>query len=55
MDNRPGRIIWQYRYHDHIIRDESEYRQIWQYIDENPIQWELDEYNPQNNPKEILL
>lgn len=55
MDNRPGRIIWQYRYHDHIIRDDSEYRQIWQYIDENPIQWELDEYNPQNNPKEILL
>jgi len=36
--------IWQSRFHDHIIRDESEYRRIWQYIDENPARWSEDGY-----------
>lgn len=36
--------LWQRNYYDHIIRNEQEYQQIWQYIDDNPIKWELDEY-----------
>ena len=39
-----GFSIWQKLYYDHIIRDESEYQRIWQYIDENPIRWNEDEY-----------
>ncbi len=27
--------IWQRSYHDHIIRDEKDYRKIWEYIDTN--------------------
>jgi len=31
-----GESIWQRSYHDRIIRNEEEYQQIWQYIEENP-------------------
>ena len=43
-DNITGRKIWHFRYHDHIIRNETEYQRIWQYIDENPIRWAEDEF-----------
>ena len=39
-----GFDMWQTSYHDRIIRDEGDYRQIWQYIDENPARWQEDEY-----------
>jgi len=39
-----GYSIWQKSYHDHIIRDEAEYKLIWQYIDENPATWTDDCY-----------
>ena len=31
--------LWQSNYHDHIIRNETEYRQISDYIIRNPIEW----------------
>lgn len=36
--------VWQKSYYDHIIRKESEYREIRQYIDTNPLKWEIDAY-----------
>ena len=39
-----GRIVWQRSYHDHVIRTEKQYLKIWEYIDNNPIKWELDCY-----------
>jgi len=36
--------IWQKKYHDHIIRNEEDYLNIWRYIDENPIKWKEDRY-----------
>ncbi len=36
--------IWQRGYHEHIIRNETSYLEIWQYIDNNPQKWELDKY-----------
>ena len=39
-----GYSIWQKSYHNHIIRDDTEYQKIWKYIDENPMRWEEDEY-----------
>jgi len=39
-----GFSIWQRSYHDRIIRDEEEYIRIWRYIDENPLNWDNDEY-----------
>jgi REP element-mobilizing transposase RayT len=39
-----GYSIWQRGYHDHIIRNQDEYRHICQYIDENPAKWVEDRY-----------
>ncbi len=39
-----GYSIWQRSYYDHIIRNQLDYERIWQYIDNNPSKWELDEY-----------
>ena len=36
--------IWQSRFYDHIIRTQKDYDQIWEYIDTNPIKWEIDKY-----------
>lgn len=54
-DNVKGRKIWQYRYHDHIIRNEKEYQVISKYICENPQKWEQDCYHPQNNKLEVQI
>ncbi len=42
--NTQGIKCWQRSYHDHIIRNEKSYKQIWQYIDQNPQTWEDDCY-----------
>ena len=39
-----GFSIWQDSYHDHIIRDEEDYRVRWQYIENNPAKWAEDDY-----------
>ena len=39
-----GKILWQRSYYDHIIRNENEYAEIWNYIDSNPYKWLEDEY-----------
>lgn len=39
-----GFSFWQRSYYDHIIRNEDEYRRIWQYIDTNPAKWAEDKY-----------
>jgi REP element-mobilizing transposase RayT len=39
-----GRKIWQTSFFDRIIRNEQEYLNTWQYIDENPAKWEEDKY-----------
>jgi putative transposase len=35
---------WQSRFHDHIIRDDSEYQRINNYIETNPQNWEIDKF-----------
>ena len=37
-------FAWQSRYHDHIIRNQSEMNRIADYIENNPIKWELDRF-----------
>ncbi len=34
--------VWQRSFHDHIIRNETAYEKIWNYIDGNPQNWETD-------------
>ena len=42
----PGVTLWQRSFYDHVIRDEAAYLEIKRYIRENPLKWNLDEYNP---------
>ena len=37
-------FAWQSRYHDHIIRNWTEMNHIAQYIQHNPMKWELDRF-----------
>ena len=38
----PNLMVWQKSFHDHIIRNEAAYRNIWLYIDSNPQNWDKD-------------
>ena len=37
-----GENVWQRSYNDHIVRDEKDYLNIWQYIDCNYLKWKAD-------------
>jgi REP-associated tyrosine transposase len=37
--------VWQGSYYEHVIRDEASLRRIRQYIETNPLRWELDREN----------
>ena len=37
--------IWQQNYYEHIIRDKQDYMIKWNYIENNPMNWDKDEYN----------
>ncbi len=39
-----GENIFQRSYHDHIIRNETDYRKIYEYIESNPSKWQKDSY-----------
>ncbi len=43
-ENSEKPVIWQSRFYDHIIRNQADYERIWNYIDTNPLRWELDKY-----------
>ena len=43
-------FAWQTRFHDRIIRNQDELNRIAQYVENNPAQWELDEFNKEINP-----
>lgn len=41
----PDLVVWQRTFYERVIRDENEFLNVWKYIDENPMKWELDEYH----------
>ena len=45
VNKKTGCNIWQRSYHDHIIRNEREFLEICNYIDNNPMNWVNDIYN----------
>jgi putative transposase len=53
--NSVGIPVWQRDYYDHIIRDESEYGQIGEYILYNAAKWETDQDNPLTINKSVTL
>ncbi len=39
-----GKKLFQRSYYEHVIRNEADYRRIWEYIDTNPAKWTEDCY-----------
>lgn len=37
-----GLSVWQKSFHDHIVRNDVDYKKIYEYIENNPLKWELD-------------
>jgi REP element-mobilizing transposase RayT len=45
--------IWQRNYYDHIIRNEIDFENIWNYIDDNPRKWQEDQLHPSASPNKF--
>jgi len=45
--------LWQRNYYEHIIRNEQSLQNIKKYIQENPIKWKEDKYNPNDKNKTL--
>ena len=41
-----GYPLWQRNYYEHVIRNENELDRITEYIQNNPLKWDLDRENP---------
>ena len=48
-----GVSVWQRNYYDHIIRNENELKNIWNYIDTNPLRWQDDQLHPAALPNKF--
>ncbi len=42
--------LWQRNYYEHVIRNEKAMNEICEYIKNNPMKWEHDDYNPKKKP-----
>ena len=38
----PDLVVWQRAYYDHVVRDERDYAEIWDYMEFNPLRWAED-------------
>ena len=48
VDRETGSEIWQRSFHEHVIRSENDYHEIWEYIENNPARWAEDRYYTQS-------
>lgn len=46
LRSTPGLHLWQRNYYERVIRNENELYRIREYIQNNPLNWELDRENP---------
>ena len=44
-----GENIWQTRYYDHIIRNQTDYNETYEYIENNPLNWILKQKETESN------
>ena len=42
VSKQAGFPVWQKGFYDHVIRNENDYREIWNYIEGNPARWTED-------------
>ena len=46
--------FWQRNYYEHVIRNEDELNKIREYIQNNPLKWDLDKENPGRTGVDVL-
>ncbi len=46
--NSSHKPVWQRNYYEHVIRNEIDLKEIYEYINSNPLKWLEDENNPVN-------
>jgi putative transposase len=46
LRSTPGIPVWHRNYYDHIIRNDEDFRKIFDYIDTNPQSWDQDSLHP---------
>ena len=42
MSRKYGSSLWQRGFYEHVVRNEADLFRIMEYIENNPLQWELD-------------
>lgn len=42
VSKQAGFSVWQKGFYDHIIRNETDYLSVWNYIEGNPDEWKED-------------
>ena len=43
ISRKHGSPLWQRGFYEHVVRNEADLLRIMEYIENNPLQWELDE------------
>jgi REP element-mobilizing transposase RayT len=43
--------LWQRRFHDHVVRDETDLDRVREYVATNPLRWALDRENPSTDAR----
>jgi REP element-mobilizing transposase RayT len=54
LHGTPGASLWQRNYHEHVIRNENDLHRIREYIQTNPMRWELDQENPKRRGEDAF-
>lgn len=49
VSRQVGKPVWQKSFYDHGIRNQQDYLQIWEYIDNNPARWKEDCFYKEGN------
>ena len=44
VSKQAGFAVWQKGFYDHVIRNDKDYREIWNYIERNPSKWVEDKF-----------
>ncbi len=44
VSRKAGKKLWQRSFYEHVVRNQAEYDQIWNYIENNPMKWEMDRF-----------
>lgn len=46
VSKQAGFSVWQKGFHDHVVRNDTDYLEIWEYIEGNPGKWSADKFYP---------